>query len=223
MAFASDGHLLLRHHLEQCGLHLGRRPVDLIGEHEVGEHRAQLDVEAFRGGPVDARADHVGGEQVGRELDPGERPPDGLGHRLHGECLGKARHALEQDVAVAQKAREHALQRPVLPHDHLAHLEQQGLHPSTGRSRIEGRRGFAGAGSRGRQCSGWLCWWGLGRAGRVCAGCRIGACLHYVSPRLSAWPGSFRVAGSALPPRWRHRAASSLPDGPEDSRAGQSL
>ena len=42
---AGDRHLALGHHLEQRRLHLGGRTVDLVGEHEVGEHRAELDVE----------------------------------------------------------------------------------------------------------------------------------------------------------------------------------
>ena len=42
---AADRHLVLLHHLEQRRLHLGRGPVDLVGEQEVDEHRAELDVE----------------------------------------------------------------------------------------------------------------------------------------------------------------------------------
>ena len=36
----ADGDLLLLHRLEQRRLHLGRRAVDLVGEHDVGEDRA---------------------------------------------------------------------------------------------------------------------------------------------------------------------------------------
>jgi hypothetical protein len=69
-ASAADGDLALGHHLEQRRLHLGGRPVDLVGQHEVGEDRAELDVEALvRRRAVDAGADDVGGQQVGRELD----------------------------------------------------------------------------------------------------------------------------------------------------------
>ena len=45
---AADAHLVLGHDLEQRRLHLGGGPVDLVGEHEVGEDRAELDVERAR-------------------------------------------------------------------------------------------------------------------------------------------------------------------------------
>ena len=73
----ADGDLPLGHDLEQRRLHLGRRAVDLVGEHEVGEHRAELDVEGVLAGLVDAGADDVGGHQVGGELQAGERAADG--------------------------------------------------------------------------------------------------------------------------------------------------
>jgi hypothetical protein len=41
----ADRHLALLHHLQQRGLNLRRRPVDLVGEEEVAENRAQVDVE----------------------------------------------------------------------------------------------------------------------------------------------------------------------------------
>jgi hypothetical protein len=72
---AADRHLVLLHDLEQRGLDLGRRAVDLVGEQEVAEDRAELDVEAPGVRTVDARADEVGGHEVGRELDAAEVPP----------------------------------------------------------------------------------------------------------------------------------------------------
>ena len=70
---AADRHVALGHHLEQRRLHLGRGPVDLVGQHDVGEDRPELDVERLLRRPVDAGADEVGGHEVGRELDAGER------------------------------------------------------------------------------------------------------------------------------------------------------
>ena len=69
----AERHLTLGHHLEERRLHLRRRTVDLVGEDEVGEHRAELDVEALGRGAVDAGADDVRRQQVGGELDAGER------------------------------------------------------------------------------------------------------------------------------------------------------
>ena len=66
---AVDGDLALLHRLEQRRLRLRRGPVDLVGEHDVGEQRARLEAELLGRALVDADADEVGGQQVGRELD----------------------------------------------------------------------------------------------------------------------------------------------------------
>ena len=66
----ADGHLPFLHHLEQRALHLGRRPVDLVGQQQVGEDRPERDLELAVALVVDAGADDVGGHQVGGELDP---------------------------------------------------------------------------------------------------------------------------------------------------------
>ena len=69
----ADRDLALLHHLEQRRLDLRRSAVDLIGQQEVAEDRAELGVECALAGPVDARADEVGRHQIGGELDPRER------------------------------------------------------------------------------------------------------------------------------------------------------
>ena len=137
---AADRHLLLGHHLEQRRLHLGRRPVDLVGEQEVDEHRAELDVEAFGAAAVDAGADDVGRQQVGRELDAGERAADDVGERLGGERLGEAGHRLEQAVAAGQQADEQPLEQPALADDHLAQLEEDALDLLGGADVVHRRR-----------------------------------------------------------------------------------
>jgi hypothetical protein len=100
----ADRDLALLHHLEQRRLHLGGRAVDLVGEQEVAEHRAELGVEAAGVLPVDARADEVRRHEVGRELEPLERAAERVGERLHGQRLGEARDALEQHVPPARSA-----------------------------------------------------------------------------------------------------------------------
>ena len=67
-----DGHVPLLHALEQAGLRLRRRAVDLVDEHDVGEHRAGPELEALLALVVDVGADDVGGQQVGRALDARE-------------------------------------------------------------------------------------------------------------------------------------------------------
>ncbi len=56
----ADRDLVLLHDLEQRRLHLGGRAVDLVGEQEVAEHRAELGVEPAGVRAVDPRADEVG-------------------------------------------------------------------------------------------------------------------------------------------------------------------
>ena len=56
----ADGDLPLLHRLEQRALHLGGRAVDLVGEHEVREDRAELRGELALLLVVDDGADEVG-------------------------------------------------------------------------------------------------------------------------------------------------------------------
>ena len=70
---AAGGDLALGHRLEQGGLHLGRRAVDLVDEDEAEwkSGPARKSKRPFVG-PEDLGAGHVGGHQVGRALDAGE-------------------------------------------------------------------------------------------------------------------------------------------------------
>ena len=128
MGFAGDRHLALLHHLEQRALHLRRRAVDLVGEQQVAEHRPERGVELAGLLVVDARADEVGGNQVGRELDAAESAADGLRQRLDGQRLGEPGHAFDQQVALRQRRHQHALEEVVLADDHLLHLIEDALH-----------------------------------------------------------------------------------------------
>ena len=149
---AADRHLPLGHQLEHRRLHLGRRPVDLVGQHEVDEDRAELDVERLLARPVDPGADDVGRHQVGRELDPGEVAADHRRERPHGERLGHAGYALEQAVAARQQGDHQALDHVLLADDHpldlgkrLAHKRRLGSGPVAGRRRmVAGLRGMSG-------------------------------------------------------------------------------
>ncbi len=149
---AADGDVPLGHHLEQRRLHLRRRTVDLVGQHKVGHDRAELGVEAFGAGPVDAGADDVGRHQVRGELKAGERAADGAGEGLDGERLGDTGHALEQAVALREQAHHHALDEPLLADDHPLDLEH---HP------------FEGGGVGGRCMGGRCCHLGVSSAALV--------------------------------------------------------
>ena len=78
---------------------------------------------------VDQRADEVGGQQVGGELDALEVDRERLGQGLDGERLGEAGHALDQHVAAGEQADQQAVEQVVLADDDLAQL---GLDPLEG-------------------------------------------------------------------------------------------
>ena len=131
----TDRDLVLLHDLEQRGLDLGGRPVDLVGEQEVGEDGALFDVEAALVGAVDAGADEVGRHQVRGELDPLEGAAEDLGEGLDGQRLGQAGDALEEEVAAAEQADEDSLEHLVLADDDPPDLEHDrfGGGPRVGR------------------------------------------------------------------------------------------
>ena len=143
MGDAADRDLPLGHDLQQRRLHLGRRAVDLVGEHEVGEDRAELGVEGVLAGLVDAGADDVGRHQVGGELQAGELAADGGRQGLDRERLRDAGHALEQHVSAGEQRDEHPLDQAVLADDDPLDLEQHPLEPG-GVDRGRNRRAGAG-------------------------------------------------------------------------------
>ena len=132
MGLAADRHLTLGHDLEQRRLHLRGSAVDLVGEHEVGEHRAELDVERLGRRAVDAGAHDVGGDEVGRELDAGERAAEHLRQRRDGQGLAEAGDAFEEAVAAGEQADEHPLEDAVLADDDAPELDEHLIEASTG-------------------------------------------------------------------------------------------
>ena len=64
MRGAGDGDLAFLHRLQQGGLHLGGRAVDLVHQHDVAEDRPGLEAEVAGLLLVDLAAHDVGGQQV---------------------------------------------------------------------------------------------------------------------------------------------------------------
>ena len=97
----------LLHRFEQRRLRLRRRAVDLVGEQQVREHRAALELEVALAGAVvffeDLGADDVARHQVGRELDAAEIERERLAERAHEQRLAESRHAFEQAVAAGER------------------------------------------------------------------------------------------------------------------------
>ena len=113
----THGDLVLGHGLQQGRLHLGRGPVDLVGQQDVVEQGAGAELELALLVPVDIGADQVRGQQVRGELDAVEIAFHGLRQGLDRRGLGQAGHAFDQQVAVAQQADQHAVDELLLADD----------------------------------------------------------------------------------------------------------
>lgn len=101
---ASRGDLPLAHRLQQRRLHLGRRPVDLVHQHQVMKHRPFDELETAIARLVDRRAGQVGGHQVGRALDARERAFHRPRQAFHRPRLGQPRRAFHQQVPPVNSA-----------------------------------------------------------------------------------------------------------------------
>jgi hypothetical protein len=134
----AERHLALLHHLEQRRLHLRGGAVDLVRQQEVAEDRPELGVERRAVRAVDARADQVGGDEVGGELDALEGTAEDVGGRLHRQRLGETGHALDQQMPAGQEADEHTLEHLILPGDDPADLEERLLEPNLRGCRVRG-------------------------------------------------------------------------------------
>jgi hypothetical protein len=120
---------VLLHGLQQGRLGLGRRPVDFVGQDDLGEDRPMLEAELAppRGRVVhhDIRPDDVGGHEVRRELDAVEVQAQGLRQRADQVGLAQPRHALQQRVSAHEQAGQHAVHDLGMPDDRLADLLAQ--------------------------------------------------------------------------------------------------
>ena len=100
------GHGVLLHRLEQRGLGLRRRAVDLVGQHDVREDRPVHELEEAPPGAVvlleQLGAGDVARHQVGGELHARELEVERLGDGLHEQRLREAGHADEQRVAARE-------------------------------------------------------------------------------------------------------------------------
>ena len=107
---AVDADLALAHRLEQRGLGLRRRAVDLVGQQQLGEDRAGAEHHLPVALVVQRRADHVRRQQVGGELDAGEVEAEHARERPRDQRLAQAGQVLEEHVAAGQDADQHQLE-----------------------------------------------------------------------------------------------------------------
>ena len=136
--FTIDADLRLGHRLEQRGLRLRRCPVDLVGEQQVGEDRSGPELEAPRAHVVDRRAEQVGGQQIRRELHPGEVHAERGGEAPRDERLAEPGDVLDEDVPAGEDHQQNQPQRFVFADNDARELGEHGF--GTGRGMLD-RRG----------------------------------------------------------------------------------
>src|SRR6266542_2763531 len=116
---AVDGDLTLLHRLEERGLRLRGRAVDLVGQHDLAHDRTGSELEARSLLVEDRDARHVRGQQIGRELDAPERAAQGAGQGLGEHRLACPGHVLDQEVAATEERDDRELDLVVLAEDDL--------------------------------------------------------------------------------------------------------
>jgi hypothetical protein len=97
------GDLALCHHLQQRGLRLRRAAVDLVGDDDVGEDRARVELELLAALVVDRHPGHVAGQQVGRELDAPPGRADAVGQAAGERRLAQPGHVLDEQVPLGEQ------------------------------------------------------------------------------------------------------------------------
>ena len=113
------------HRFQHGRLRLGRGPVDFVGQADLREDRAALELEeplALGRFHHHVRAQDVGRHQVGRELDAREIQVQRLGQGADQQRLAQARHAFQQAMAADEQAGQHAVDDFVVADDHPADL-----------------------------------------------------------------------------------------------------
>jgi hypothetical protein len=125
----AGGDLPLLHRLEQCGLRLRRRAVDLIRQHYVGEHRPWQKAEGSLSRVAivlnNLGAGNVRRHQIGSELDAIELERQRFSERSHKQRLGKTRDPHEQAMAACEQRDQQLLHDVMLPHDGFRELVPQ--------------------------------------------------------------------------------------------------
>lgn len=100
------GDLVFGHRFQQRALGARRRAVDLVGEQDLGEHRAGMELELARGRIEHRHADHVGRQQVGGELHALELQAQRRRQRMRERGLAQPGQVLDQQMPVGQQRDE---------------------------------------------------------------------------------------------------------------------
>ena len=124
----ADGNGVFLHCFQKRRLHLGRGPVDLVRQDDVREDGTLLGLEIGLLRVVDERPHEVGGQEVGRKLDPLKRCAQSVGQRPHRKRLGEPGDALHENMAVRKQSDEQPFDHILLANDDAADLVQEAIH-----------------------------------------------------------------------------------------------
>ena len=98
------GDLALFHRFEQRALRLGCGAVDLVGQHQLGEHGAWQEAECALVALEDRDARYIGRQQVAGELDARELQAEQTGQRVGQGRLAHAGQVFDQQMTIGEQA-----------------------------------------------------------------------------------------------------------------------
>ncbi len=124
--FSGDRDLVFLHRLQERGLGLGRRPVDLVAQDDMGEDRPLDELHAPVAGAFffleHLGAGNIRGHEVGGELDAAEVEREQLGDAGNHQRLGQARDPLQNAMPLAEERDQDLLEHVALTDDHPPEL-----------------------------------------------------------------------------------------------------
>ncbi len=121
-----NGDAMLLHRLEQRRLRLGRRTIDLVGQHDIAEDRPRRKHHLAAAGCRillnQVRARDIRRHQVGRELDSRELEVDYARQGRDEQRLRETRDADDQAITAHEERQQHLVDDVVLSDDQLFQL-----------------------------------------------------------------------------------------------------
>jgi hypothetical protein len=91
--------------------------------------RTELGRELTAAGVVNQRADQVGGQQVGRELETLKTGLNAGRHRFDSKRLGETGNAFEENVAISEQSKQEPVDQIFLSDDDVTDLLAQRRNP----------------------------------------------------------------------------------------------
>ena len=131
---------MLAHRFKKRALNFRRRAVDFVGQNEIGENRA------FSSGKIagflieDHRADQIGRQKIGRELNALKVGLNHVGQSLDRQRFGQPGKTFEQNVAIAEQREQQALDQNSLADDDFGGFRENRVHELTALFDLFGQR-----------------------------------------------------------------------------------